>query len=424
MAFDTYKDLAHGNTDFEDIRTNDGNYVYIDKTRYIELLEDEDNGYSLFVRPYKFGKSLFCSTLANYYDINQADKFEQLFGNLYIGEHPTPKHNTYLVLKFDFSHLYITEGEEFQKTFSKKVQSDVCDFLNRYQHLFPEGNTYNAQIEREQSGIYSLSKAFSATESAGKKLFVIVDGYDCIVNNLITRETYEEDDVYLNLMMSNKTVHAFYNTLKIGTETIVDRIFLTGTIPISLNDLLGGFDIASNLSLEKKYNEMFGFTFEEIQTMRKEIGFRRSEFLDGIAENYDGYLFHLDGKERVYHTSTTLFWYLQFIDTETEYMRLLDKELKADYRKLGMLAQDKKNCDLLTKIIDSQEIHSEIIPMFYMEKLYDNNYFPSLLFYLGILTIDRREQGITYLKAPNYFARAVSWHEILQKTEKLKEKWY
>ncbi|MDR0603028.1 MAG: AAA family ATPase, partial [Bacteroidales bacterium] len=162
------KRIPYANTNFEKIRT--GNYVYIDKTRYIELLEKEDNDNLFLTRPRKFGKSLFFSMLSNYYDINQADKFDQLFGDLYIGKHPTPKHNTYLVLKVNFSGLDTTSEEAFTASLSGEIQDNVRGFLAKYKHLFPEGDIYNKQIDIEQPGVASLRKAINAAEAAGKKM--------------------------------------------------------------------------------------------------------------------------------------------------------------------------------------------------------------------------------------------------------------
>jgi hypothetical protein len=161
------KRLPYGNSNFEKIRI--GDYVYIDKTQYIELLEDEDNDNLFFTRPRKFGKSLFFSMLSHYYDINQADKFEQLFGDLYIGKHPTLKHNTYLVLKFNFSGLDTTTEEDFRISLSGEIQDTVRGFLYTYKDIFPEKDFYK-QIDVEQPGIRSLLKAFNAAKSSGKKL--------------------------------------------------------------------------------------------------------------------------------------------------------------------------------------------------------------------------------------------------------------
>ncbi|MDR0567110.1 MAG: AAA family ATPase, partial [Prevotellaceae bacterium] len=147
------KRIPYGSANFEKIRTE--NYVYIDKTQYIELLEQENNANLFLTRPRKFGKSLFFSMLSSYYDINQADKFDQLFGDLYIGKHPTLKRNTYLVLKFNFSGLNTTSEEAFAASLSGEIQDNVRNFLGRYEHLFPKGDIYSEEIKIEQPGVGS-----------------------------------------------------------------------------------------------------------------------------------------------------------------------------------------------------------------------------------------------------------------------------
>ncbi|MDR1675378.1 MAG: AAA family ATPase, partial [Tannerella sp.] len=145
------KRLPYGASNFESVRTE--NYVYIDKTRFIELLENENNRNLFFTRPRKFGKSLFFSMLSHYYDVRQADKFEQLFGDLYIGKHPTPRHNSYMVLNLDFSGLDTSDEESFKVSLSLKTQDDVRGFLDYYEYLLPKGDIYSEQIMVEQPGV-------------------------------------------------------------------------------------------------------------------------------------------------------------------------------------------------------------------------------------------------------------------------------
>jgi hypothetical protein len=407
------KRLPYGNSNFEKIRTE--NYVYVDKTQYIELLEDEDNKNLFFTRPRKFGKSLFFSMLSHYYDINQADKFEQLFGDLYIGKHPTPAHNTYLVLNFNFSGLNTSTEEHFEVSLSGKIQDIVRRFLKRYQHLFPEGDIYNAQIDIEQPGIRSLQKVFTATESAGKKLYIIIDEYDHFANDLIARGTYTGDDVYRHLIRANGIMRDFYETLKEGTETVIDRIIITGITPIMLDDLTSGFNISDNLTLDEKYNEMLGFTQNEVNILMNETGIDPSMIHVNIESLYNGYLFHPDGEYKVYN-STMILYLLKNILKKGTIENLIDDNLKMDYGKLKRLIQNEKNADQLIKIAEDNYILTKIIPKFSLDKLHDNEYFVSLLFYFGLLTIDRSENDKTYLKIPNYSIRTIYWEYVLQLT--------
>ena len=414
METKTPKRIPYGNANFEKIRTE--NYVYIDKTQYIELLERENNDSLFLTRPRKFGKSLFFSMLSNYYDINQADKFDRLFGDLYIGKHPTPKHNTCMVLNLDFSGLNTASEEAFAVSLSRKMQDNIRGFLNRYKHLFPEGDIYSKQIDIEQPGVWSLQKAFNAAEDAGKKLFIIIDEYDHFANDLIAQGTPTGDDVYRHIVRANGIIRDFYETLKEGNKTVIDRIFLTGITPIMLDDITSGFNIANNLSLKKKYNEMLGFTQEEVGMLMRETGVDPGRITVNIELLYNGYLFHADGEHRVYNP-TMMLYLLDCISSDGAIENIIDDNLKTDYGRLQRLVRHEANRSQLIRIAEDNGIGSDVIHRFSIDKMQDNEYFISLLFYLGLLTVDRDREGAPYLKIPNYSIRTIYWDYILRITE-------
>ncbi|MDR1342348.1 MAG: AAA family ATPase [Prevotellaceae bacterium] len=405
------KRLPYGSSNFETIRT--GSYAYIDKTRFIEQLEQENNSNLLFTRPRKFGKSLFCSMLSHYYDINQAGKFEQLFGDLYIGQHPTPKHNSYMVLKLDFSEVDTSSEERFRASLSNKIQDSVREFLKYYKHLLAHGDIYSELITAEQSGVGALRKAFNAAEAAGKKVCVIIDEYDHFANDLIAQGT----DACRHLMRANRVIRDFYETLKEGSKTVVDRIILIGITPIMLNDITSGFNISHNLSLNPRYNEMLGFTQEEVSTLMKEAGVEPSMISVNMELFYNGYRFHPDGEHKVYNPAMMLYLFDQTLRFKNRMENVIDENLKTDYGRLQMLIENERNRNLLIEIAENNGINSEIISKFSVDQLHDSEYFPSLLFYMGLLTIDRYEGGITYLKIPNYSIRTIYGDYILQLTK-------
>jgi hypothetical protein len=408
------KRLPYGISNFEKIRTE--NYIYVDKTPYIELLENENNDKLFFTRPRKFGKSLFFSMLSYYYDINQADKFEQLFGDLYIGKHPTPKHNTYLILKFNFSGLNTFTEEAFEVSLSGEIQDTVRGFLSRYDYLSPKFDIYNREITVEQPGVRALLKAFNAAESAGKKLYIIIDEYDHFANDLIAQGTYTGDNVYRHLVRSNGIIRDFYETLKKGSETVIDRIIITGITPIMLDDITSGFNVSHNLSLKKRYNEMLGFTQDEVNTLMEKTGIEPSIINVDMELLYNGYLFHQDGEHKVYNSSMILYLFDSIVN-DGIVENVIDENLKMDYGKLQRLVQNEKNGEQLIQIAENNGTDSGIIPKFPLDRLHDNEYFVSLLFYLGLLTIDRYENGKMYLKIPNYSIRTIYWEYILRLTK-------
>jgi hypothetical protein len=407
------KRLPYGNSNFESVRTED--YVYIDKTRFIELLEQEGNKHLFFTRPRKFGKSLFFSMLYNYYDIMQADKFEQLFGDLYIGQHPTSKHNAYMVLNFDFSGLNTSDEESFSLSLSKKVHSCICRFLLHYQSILPHTDLYKI-LQREPPSIACMLKAFEAAESIGRKIYVIIDEYDHFANDLIALGTDAGDDIYRRIVRANGIIRDFYETLKEGSKTVIDRIILTGITPIMLDDVTSGFNISNNLSLKPKYNELLGFTKGEVNTLMKEIGITTDMISVDMEYLYDGYLFHSEGKNRVYNPSMMLYLFDQ-VQEDGKIRYVIDENLKTDYSRLQMLMKNEDNRKQLLQIIEENVIESEIIPKFPIDKLHDNEYFVSLLFYLGLLTIDRIEDGLLRLKVPNYSIQTIYWEYIKEMTK-------
>ncbi|MDR0682886.1 MAG: AAA family ATPase, partial [Dysgonamonadaceae bacterium] len=205
METTSFKRLSYGKSDFRDIILQ--NYAYIDKTRFIEELENESNPNHFFIRPRKFGKSLFLTTLMNYYDINRKDEFELLFGNLYIGKHPTPEKNTYAIMEFDFSGLNTSDEESFKISFSNKVQQSVLLFLERYKHIIPKAEYLIQQIgEQKYSDIGVLDIAFNAALLGKIKIYVIIDEYDHFANDLISMGTRAGENFYNKMVTANGLV--------------------------------------------------------------------------------------------------------------------------------------------------------------------------------------------------------------------------
>ncbi|GAP72122.1 hypothetical protein SAMD00024442_25_7 [Candidatus Symbiothrix dinenymphae] len=414
METKTVKRLPYGNSNFESIMTE--NYAYVDKTRFVEQLENEANKYQFFIRPRKFGKSLFFSLLEHYYDLNRIANFEKLFGGLYIGKHPTPKKNAYAVLKFDFSGLDTSNEERFRTSFSGNIQDAVCYFLDAYRNLFPDVDSLIQQINEEKSGISSIRKIINKAGTKGVKIFVIIDEYDHFANDLIAMGTQLGTDVYHNMVHANGLVRDFYEALKTGTKTAIDRIFITGISPVMLDDLTSGFNIAVNLTLKPKYNEMMGFTQQEVDALMDETGVDPNLINVDMETYYDGYLFHPDGKNRVYNPSMILYFFYQILDEGRPPENIIDDNLKTDYNRLRRMVQNEENRNKLMEIVQNNGIVSDVISKFSIDRLEDTKYFISLLFYMGLLTVDKYQDDTLILKIPNYSIRTVYWEYLEQLT--------
>jgi hypothetical protein len=412
MATKTFKRLPNGNSNFERLIVE--NNAYVDKTRFIEMLENESNSYQFFIRPRKFGKSLFLSVLTNYYDIRQTTQFERLFGDLYIGQHPTPRKNSYAVIEFDFSGMDTSNPENFKKSFNGKVQLLVERFLKKYEPLFGQSEPLIDNIKQYYSGISSLEVAYSAAMAAGVQLFIIIDEYDHFANDLIAMGV---DDVYKEMIRSNGVVRDFYETLKIGTKKVVDRIFITGISPVMIDDLTSGFNIAVNLTILERYNNMMGFTRQEVDWLMDATGVNRDYINVDMESYYNGYLFHQDANDRIYNPSMMLYFFNQIIEERKVPEKIIDDNLKTDYGRLQRLTQNESNREILLQIVKEGGIETEVQSKFSIDRLNDDKYFISLLFYMGLLTIEKPAFGKVRLCIPNYSIRTVFWEYLMQEVQ-------
>ena len=293
------KKLPYGISNYEEI-VNDG-YFYVDKTMYIEKMENLAEKRIMFLRPRKFGKTLFTSTLENYYDIKKSEDFEKLYGSTYIGKNPTKLKNSYYILKFNFSGIDTTNEETTIKGFKNEVVSSIKLFVEKY------GLDFYINYEDEAENIFNnLIKAF-IIQRASQKIYVIIDEYDHFANELLGFNT----DQFKNLVSKNGKVRKWYEILKKGTESVVDRIFITGVAPITLDSLTSGFNISSDMTQDERFNEMMGFTEKELRELMTELGIdieNQENILPIMKENYDGYKFSKRGKEKIYNSNMCLYF--------------------------------------------------------------------------------------------------------------------
>ena len=320
------KKLPYGISNYEEL-VEDG-YYYVDKTMYIEKLENLAEKRILFLRPRKFGKTLFTSTLENYYDFKKADKFEKLYGNTYIGKHPTKLKNSYHILKFNFSGIDTANRETTIKGFKREVSSSIRFFVEKYKLDF----YINEESEAEDI-LDNLIKAFEIQKQNGK-IYVIIDEYDHFANELLGFNTNQ----FKNLVSKNGKVRKWYEILKEGTESVVDRIFITGVAPITLDSLTSGFNISSDKTQNGFFNEMIGFTQEELIKLMEDFdieGQEQDRLLPIMKDNYDGYKFSLDGKENVYNSNMCLFFFNAYLENRKIPRNLMDMNIASDYSKLS-----------------------------------------------------------------------------------------
>ncbi len=410
------KKLPYGISDYERLVENE--YYYVDKTIYIGQLENLAEPYIMFLRPRKFGKTLFTSTLENYYDIKKADKFEKLYKNTYIGKNPTKLKNSYHILKFNFSGIDTANEETTIKGFKNEVASSIHLFVEKY------GMDFYINLESEAENILdNLIKAFSI-QKPEQKIYVIIDEYDHFANELLGFNTNQ----FKNLVSKNGKVRKWYEILKKGTESVVDRIFITGVSPITLDSLTSGFNISSDKTQNDKFNSMMGFTEAELKELMKnqEITQEEQEKLIPIMkENYDGYRFSLHGKEKIYNSNMTLYFLNSYLESRTIPIQLIDMNIASDYSKLGKmldLCKGEEREKVIEKTVSGEGIISEITQKFNPAIDFTETDLISMLYYLGYLTIAGEVFEKPELKIPNRVMKEIYssyFLEILSKNTDL-----
>ena len=399
--------IPYALTNFESIRTE--NYLYVDKTRFIELLENEATKYQFLIRPRKFGKTLFASVLEHYYDLRFADKFEELFGDLYIGQHPTAKKNSYFVIKFNFSGLDTSNVESFKISFTESIRSNIDFFFIDHQDIFKNVPDLQKELSPRSTVKAYIEYAFSIIKSYGKKAYVIIDEYDHFANDMIARGTPLSKNQYQESIWANSITKDFYETLKIGAESVVDKIFVTGITPVMLDDLTSGFNISSNLSLELEYNEILGLTRHEVEWVMEQIGLDRSLISLDIEEMYDGYLFNKHASGKLFNSTMIFHYFTGLLKNKERLEDLIDANLKTDYGRIHNLINRHDNKEKLRSLIENNFIKGEVIKQFSIERIHEEENFFSLLFYLGLVTIDNTNPYRIGLKIPNYSIQTMYW---------------
>jgi len=373
----------------------------VDKTKYIRVLEDYPAPYQFFLRPRRFGKSLFVSVLNYYYDINEKDKFPEIFNGTEIGSEPTAKRSSYYILNFDFSAIPTGREEELQAGFSSRVKESITQFCDQY----------NLSLSLPQSGSPAemLTGFFSRLPTTmNGRVFVIIDEYDHFANELLSFNLH----LFQETISRQGFIRKWYEALKIGTKKYVARIFATGVSPITLDSLTSGFNISANLTSHPKLNEMMGFTEQEVIWVMKQTvpGEEISLKLPIMRQYYNGYLFSDRCQTRVFNSDMILYYLSTIREQGEPPEQLLDMNIASDYGKIGRLLELKSpmsNIAVLKEIVYTGETTAQITAQFSMEREFTRDDFISLLFYLGLLTIKKPIPGELSLTIPNYVIKGL-----------------
>ena len=405
MAPANRKRLPYGMMNFEDIRLE--NYYYVDKTAFIPMIEQADR-FFFFIRPRRFGKSLTLNLLQHYYDVRAKDKFDTLFGDLYIGQHPTHDRNSYLVLKLNFSGI-IGELNNYRQGLDAHCQTMFDYFCDIYADYLPQG--IKEKLDEKDGAVEQLEYLYTECQKTNQKIYLFIDEYDHFTNAILsdagslhryTDETHKEG--YLR---------AFFNKVKAGTDSCIKRCFITGVSPVTMDDLTSGFNIGTNYSLTPEFNAMMGFTEEEVREMLTYYStnspFHHSvdELIEIIKPWYDNYCFAEEcyGGTTMYNSNMVLYFVKNYIQNGKAPRSMLEDNIRIDYEKLRMLIRKDKefahDASIIQTLVSQGFITGELKKGFPAVNITNPDNFVSLLYYFGMLTISGTHKGKTKLTIPN-----------------------
>ena len=334
--------MPYGLANFEELAT--GPYYYIDKTQYIEKLEQVK--YPVFLRPRRFGKSLLTEMLHWYYDIKAKDRFDAIFGNLYIGKNPTGNQNKYFVLILNFSGMdtFIEDDQQLLKEkFDKHIITQLQGFLMFYSELLFGAYDYHNDFfdKYKNDASAGLNYILQLLSSKQEKLYLCIDEYDSLTNALAIRYRYStpDDNVYLNILQKGGFFRTFFETIKIHTKTTIDQVYITGILPITIADMNGGFNIATWITFDVEFTNMLGITSDEFNNLIEEvysdyeITLDKQEVKTVIKKYYNGYRF-LTGEKEVYNPMMTLYFLNHVIRNNQYPPELIDRNLMINYNQI------------------------------------------------------------------------------------------
>ena len=406
------KGIPYGVARFEDVRN--GNFYYVDKTMYLPLLEDTSN-YLFLIRPRRFGKSVFVSMMQAYYDIAKTDKFDRLFDGLWIQQHPTPLKNAFQVIYFDFSQAG-AGMERLEYTFNDYCAKQLDRFIERYRSYYDED--FFREVKSTTDAANKLRSINGKAQELGYPLYLIIDEYDNFTNVILSEGG---KDVFRNLTHASGFYREYFKLFK----AMFSRVFLIGVSPVTLDDLSSGYNIDWNISQDPRFNDMLGFSENDVRTMFRyfqDNGKLRAEadieaMLEEMRPWYNNYCFAkqcLD-KERIYNCDMVLYYLRHQVLYGHAPEEMVDKNIRTDYKKLKMLAdidrgnQRENRMSVIEEIAATGSVLMNLKTSFPAEYVTDDNNFRSLLYYYGLLTMHKNVGGLIRMVIPNHCVREQYW---------------
>lgn len=390
--------IPYGISHFETIRKE--HYIYVDKTTFIREIEKAN--YLIHLRPRRFGKSLFLSMLDCYYDMAQEHRFDELFKGLEIHQNPTQNRNNYYMLRFNFSGVQNSETENLEQGFNRKVKEGVERFIERYK--------LNLSLPKTQTAAGILGGLLTDFKSLNlpHQIYILIDEYDHFTNSVLSGNGVD----FLEVLRRGGFVRSFYEIIKEQTELgVIGRIFITGVMSVTLDSMTSGFNMASNVTTQKNFNAMMGFTAKEVKgllstTFSGNVQFSEAEqthIFEIFRENYNGYLFSPKSDTKIFN-STLIMYYLNHRIWQGEAPdTLVDVNLNQSGSTISNIVELKmpeQNRALIREIVENKAVRGELESFINIDKKFDQDDVITMLYNIGILTLRKTEFG-TAFEIPN-----------------------
>ena len=416
------KRLPYGINDFEAVIEQ--NQYYVDKTMYLPLLENQPSNI-IFIRPRRFGKSIFLSMLHAYYDCSKKEKFQTLFGDLWVGKHPTPLQGRYQVLHLDFSYVG-GSIEKLEENFNMYLRVKLDGFMRIYQEFYL--TDFKEKFFKSDSATEKLALLQDETATKGIPLYLIIDEYDNFTNTVLNEQG---EKVYWAITHAD----GFYRDVFKKFKGMFERIFITGVSPVTLDDVTSGFNIGWHISTKPEFNQMLGFSLEEVRKMfayYKEVGGIPATsdievMIDEMKPWYDNYCFSEDAlknQSKVFNCDMVIYYLQNYMDRGEAPKQMIDPNTMTDYNKMKKLLQlDKLDGDrkgIIRTIAETGQIVTSLENTFPASRLTNPQTFTSLLFYYGMLTIKDTFGDMLILGIPNNNVRKQYYGYLLEQYQEEK----
>ena len=408
-----YPAIPYGQAHFKGIRQEGA--LYVDKTRFLHRLER--HRYVFFVRPRRFGKTCWLSLLESYYGRHEAGAFDAVFRGTDIGRAATPNRSRHLVLRFNFS-AFNNALEMLERNFESYCGIVFADVLERHPEIFPAAVASRLRAERTIND--KLVALFGHCQRQGVPIYVLIDEYDNFANTILAERGAH---AYHSFTHGGGFYRSFFATLKAGTESgSVDRLFVTGVSPVTMDDVTSGFNIGVDISQLPEFNELLGFTEAEVRgvlEMYRERGAFDQNVDEALAlmrEWYNGYRFAQDAQNAVHNTDMVLYYLNHSLPNKPGPRRLIDANVRIDYGKLRHLLLTERrlngNFDLLGEAVGGGRIDCELADSFPLAALARRENFLSLLHCFGLLSIRGVGAGVAQLGIPNQTVRQLLYGQL------------